>query len=72
MRWWDTGMQYIRNVITNAWVTSVNWQTWDVTVESWIQNVTTWTTTTITGVWAGTQAEYNLLTPDAHTIYYIL
>lgn len=36
-----------------------------------IENVTTWTTTTVTGIWAGTEAEYALITPDANTIYYV-
>lgn len=38
---------------------------------SWIQNDTTWTTTTVTKIRAGTEAEYALITPDANTIYHI-
>ena len=37
----------------------------------WITNDTTWTTTTVTKVWAGTEAEYALITPDENTIYYV-
>lgn len=117
------------NTVTNTWVTSVNWNTWAVTVQetlvswtniktinsnsllwswdvsisevpswwniwqiltripiapdwpscawrdapaSWIQNDTTWTTTTVTKIWAGTESEYNSLsTHDANTIYHI-
>lgn len=82
----------------SAWVTSVNWNTWAVTVSevpavwtngqvltvvswaaawanapaSWIQNDTTWTTTTVTKIWAGSEAEYTALwTYDASTIYHI-
>lgn len=79
-----------------AWVTSVNWNTWAVTVNEvpwtwttdyvltktsnwywwaapswWIENDTTGTTTTVTKIWAGTEAEYALITPDATTIYYV-
>ena len=37
----------------------------------WIQNDTTWTTTTVTKIWAWTSAEYALITPAADTIYYV-
>lgn len=37
----------------------------------WIENDTTGTTTTVTKIWAGTEAEYALITPDATTIYYV-
>ena len=37
----------------------------------WIENVTTWTTTTITGIWAGTEAEYwDITTPSASVLYF--
>lgn len=87
------------NNIQNTWVTSVNWNTWAVTVSeftpsnawttdqvltktawwyewaaapaSWIQNDTTWTTTTVSAIRCGTEAEYALITPNANTIYHI-
>lgn len=45
----------------------------DLNNDSWyIQNDTTGTTTTVTKVWAGTEAEYEALaTHDATTIYYL-
>ena len=62
----------IDNTIINTGVLSVNWQIGDVTIESWwITNDTTGTTTTVTKIWAGTEAEYALITPDATTIYYV-
>lgn len=88
------------NNIQNTWVTSVNWNTWVVTVNefapsnawttnqiltktawwyeraaapaSWIQNDTTWTTTTVTAIRAGSETEYNALqSHSASTIYHI-
>ena len=59
------------------------WTTWDVLKKTasgyerwtapatWIQNDTTGTTTTVTYIWAGTEAEYALITPNANTIYHI-
>ena len=59
------------------------WSTWQVLTKTawwydraaapatWIQNDTTWTTTTVTHIRAWTEAEYALITPDAHTIYHV-
>ena len=60
----------------NAWTT---WQVLTKTADGyefanptwWITNETTGTTTTVTKIRAGTEAEYALLTPDATTIYYV-
>ena len=78
-----------------AWVTSVNWNTWAVTVNEvpsswttgyvltktansyefaapsgWIENVTTWTTSTVTWIWAGSEAEYWNITPSSTVLYF--
>ena len=37
--WWVTWKITLNNVISNTWVTSVNWQTWDVTISMWSENV---------------------------------
>ena len=59
--------------LTSAtWVTSVNGSTGAVTVTPWIPNETSWTTTTVSGIWAGTEAEYNLIsTPSSNIIYFV-
>ena len=80
----------------NTWVTSVNNNTWAVTVNEvpsgwttdqvltktangygranatgWIANVTTGTTTTVTGIRAGTETEYGQIsTPSASVLYF--
>lgn len=65
-----------------TWVPAVwtNWQVltvvswaaaWANAPASWIQNDTTWTTTTVTKIRAWTAAEYALITPNATTIYHI-
>ena len=51
-------------------VTSVNWQTWAVTVSGWITNETTGTTSTVTGIWAGTETEYTNLGSKSGTVIY--
>ncbi len=60
-----------------------SWTTWQVLTKTawwydraaapatWIQNDTTWTTTTVTAIRAWTEAEYTLITPNANTIYHI-
>lgn len=42
--WWDTTWTIvINNAITNTWVTSVNWQTWDITIQTgWNYSAGTW------------------------------
>lgn len=104
MTWYDTTNDALKVYDGSNWiqtwaVTSVNWNTWAVTVSeftpgnawstdqiltktvswyeravapvSWIQNDTTWTTTTVTKIRAWTEAEYALITPNANTIYHI-
>ena len=67
--------------LTVSWLPSW-WTTWQVVTKTaswaewadpsgWIENVTTGTTTTVTGIRAWTETEYtNLSTKDEHTIYY--
>lgn len=44
---------------------------WANAPTTWIANVTTWTTTTVTGIRAGTETEYgDISTPDANTLYF--
>ena len=47
------------------------WWEYPSSQQTIITNDTTWTTTTVTKIWAGTEAEYALITPDANTIYHI-
>lgn len=66
-----------------SWLPSQSWQAWKYlttdwtnaswgTVSWWITNDTTGTTTTVTKIWAGTEAEYWALSSyDATTIYHI-
>lgn len=68
---------------TIIWVPTVwtNWQiltvvswaaAWANAPATWIQNDTTWTTTTVTKIWAWTEVEYNALSShDTNTIYHI-
>jgi len=35
LRWWETWVVTLKNAINNIWVLSVNWQTWDVTIDAW-------------------------------------
>lgn len=67
-------------------VTSVGWSTWAVWLKTinntslvgsgnisiwWISNNTTWTTTTVTQIWAWTESEYSSLSSkNATTIYF--
>lgn len=50
---------------------TTNWTTasWG-TVSGWIQNDTTWTTSTVTGIWAGTESEYTDLWTHSWTVLY--
>lgn len=50
---------------------TTNWTTasWG-TISGWITNDTTWTTTTITALWGGTEAEYTDLWTHSWTILY--
>lgn len=41
--WWVTWVVTLHNVITNTGVTSVNWQTWDITIQTgWNYSAGTW------------------------------
>jgi hypothetical protein len=97
---WTNGQVLTRNSnwygYADAPVTSVNSQTWAVTINAvpswwtdwqvlskvsgsvawanpswWIENVTTWTTTTVTGIWAWSEAEYNALSTKSASVLYI-
>ena len=50
---------------------NLRWWTNPTSMQGFITNDTTWTTTTVTKIRAGTEAEYALITPDANTIYHI-
>ena len=63
------------------WVPS-GWNNWDVLTNVsgtptwqapswWIENVTTWTTSTVTGIWAWTEAEYWNITPSWTVLYFV-
>lgn len=60
--WWNNG-----DVLTNVSGTP----TWAAPAATWIVNDTTGTTTTVTKIWAGTEAEYALITPASDIIYYV-
>jgi hypothetical protein len=62
--WYDTANDVLK---------SYNGSTWDEAGGSWwIQNDTTWTTTTVTKIWAGSEAEYAALqSHSASVIYHI-
>ena len=47
------------------------WYEWDNAPATWITNETTWTTSTASKIWVGTEAEYALITPVATTIYMV-
>lgn len=71
--WWAVPT-WVPAVWTNWQIlTVVSWvAAWANAPASWIQNDTTWTTTTVTKIWAWTEAEYNALSShDANTIYHI-
>ena len=52
--WWNTTLTYtVENAITNTGVLSVNWQTWNVTIQWWGWHDYSWETATISS-WAVT------------------
>ena len=59
--WWSTWQVLTKTSTWCAWCAA----SWGIT------NDTTWTTTTVTKIWAWTAAEYALITPNATTIYYV-
>lgn len=56
--------------ITYSWTTVTNVQWSSYNIQSWIQNDTTWTTTTVTKIRAWTEAEYNALSTKSPNIIY--
>mgnify|MGYP003292106572 CR=1 FL=1 len=75
LRWATSqGTQTYTDAITNMWVTSVNWQTGDVILNSGgdvlVSSQANNILTTGMKIWAGTEANYqNLWTYDNNTIY---
>ena len=51
--------------LTTDWTTASWW-----TVSWWITNDTTWTTSTVTGIWAWSEAEYSDLSQKSATVLY--
>lgn len=80
--WGANNKTFVDGWAIPTWVPS-GWNNWDVLTNvswtptwqapsGWITNDTTWTTTTITKMWAGTSTEYNNLgTISQSTIYYV-
>lgn len=60
----------------SAWSTwqvltkTASWYDWAAAPATWIQNDTTWTTTTVTAIRCGTEAEYNALGTYSQSIIY--
>lgn len=64
-----------------TWLVPSGWSNWDVLTNVsgtptwaspswWIENVTTWTTSTVTGIWAWSEAEYTSLGSKSWTVLY--
>ena len=55
-------------------IKTVNWNSLlgsgDLTISWWITNDTTWTTSTVTGIWAWSEAEYTNLGTKSWTVLY--
>ena len=55
-------------------IKTVNWNSllWsgDLTISWWISNDTTWTTSTVTGIWAWSENEYSDLSTKSWTVLY--
>ena len=76
LRWWVTWIVTLNNAITNTWVTSVNWQTWDVTIPTAEESNTktfylSWTSdlTNAQAVWDWYAAGKNPIIKYANIIY---
>lgn len=81
--WWADNKTLADGWTVPTWVPAVwtNWQVltvvswaaaWANAPASWIQNDTTWTTTTVSAIRAGTEQEYNALqTHSSNIIYHI-
>ena len=75
------GSPATKKYVDDHWVPS-GWNNWDVltnvsgtptwTAPSWwIENVTTWTTSTVTGIWAWSEAEHWNITPSWTVLYFV-
>ena len=55
-------------------IKTVNWNSLlgsgNLTISWWISNDTTWTTSTVTGIWAGSESEYSDLSTKSWTVLY--
>jgi hypothetical protein len=80
--WWADNKTLADGWAVPTWVPAVwtNWQVltvvswaaaWANAPASWIQNDTTWTTTTVTKIRAWTEAEYALITPTSWVEYHV-
>lgn len=65
----------------DTWAKIVAWNNvsitrggWNAVINAswWIQNDTTWTTSTVTGIWAWTEAEFNALSNKPSTTVYLV
>lgn len=77
-----SGYAFSAAPVTSVWgstwavgLKTVNWNSlvgsWNITISWWITNETTGTTSTVTKIWAGTEAQYTALSSkSANTIYF--
>lgn len=59
--WWTEWQVLTKGSSGYSWATPVSW---------WIENVTSWTTTTVTGIWAGSENEYEDLSSKSASVLY--
>jgi len=59
--WWTEWQVLTKGSSGYSWATPASW---------WIENVTTWTTSTVTGIWAGTETEHWALSTKSWTVLY--
>lgn len=69
--WWVTWVIHITNAITNTWVTSVNWQTWDVTISGWGIQLDPNSPINIQYIWAWTEQQYQALQNKSNNTAYL-
>ena len=78
--WWANNETLVDGWAIPTWVPS-GWNNWDVLTNvsgtptwqapsGWIENVTTGTTSTVTGIWAWSEAEYTALWSKSWTVLY--
>jgi hypothetical protein len=70
LRWWETWVVTIENVISNTGVLSVNGQTGNVTVEGWI-SLDANSPITVSKLWVGTEAQYQALSSYSDDTVYM-